>query len=89
MSERADGRQMFVARGGHVLTFPVEGGRTLNIVAMHTSEKWEAKSWLRKVSKEQMMADFDGHCGMVRGILGVCSSCSSLFGALGCGIERC
>ena len=71
LGDRAEGRQMFLAKYGHVLTFPVEGGKTLNIVAMHTAAngRWEHPTWIRKVSNDEMLRDFEEHSGTVRKIL--------------------
>jgi salicylate hydroxylase len=73
LGRRAKERQMFLAKNGHVLTFPIEGGRTLNIVAMHTSAdgKWEHPTWIRKVSKDKMLKDFEKYSATVKNILGV------------------
>jgi hypothetical protein len=51
----------------------VEGGKTLNIDAMHTTAngQWEHPTWIRKASKDEMLRDFEEHPGTVRKILEV------------------
>ena len=73
LGERMEQRQMFLAKHGHVLTYLVEGGKTVNIVAMHASTdgKWQHPTWIQRVSKEEMLKDFEEHSGVVRNILEV------------------
>ena len=49
--------------GGHMLTFPVNQGRTLNIVAFHTSpEPWaEYPRLTRDGTREEVLRDFAGY----------------------------
>lgn len=48
---------------GHVLTFPVDHGETLNIVAFRTStEEWPDTHRLTKSAKrEELLRDFKGY----------------------------
>lgn len=50
---------------GHVLTFPVNHGKTLNIVAFRTTpEEWPDTSRLVKSAKrEELLRDFKGYGG--------------------------
>ncbi|PNS21338.1 hypothetical protein CAC42_1117 [Sphaceloma murrayae] len=56
--EIARNSQMFFAHNGHILTFPVEKGRTMNVVAFGTSQTWEDERWVKEMRKEDMYADF-------------------------------
>ncbi|OWP05831.1 salicylate 1-hydroxylase [Marssonina coronariae] len=52
--------QMYMGRHGHVLTFPIEGGKTMNVVAFQTKMdgKWENKKWVLPMKKEELSNDF-------------------------------
>ncbi|CZT02996.1 hypothetical protein WAI453_012220 [Rhynchosporium graminicola] len=60
--ELARNSQMYLGLNGHVLTFPIEKGKTLNVVAFLTKEdgKWEDERWVLPMKKEDMFEDFDG-----------------------------
>ncbi|KAL9114679.1 MAG: hypothetical protein Q9227_001357 [Pyrenula ochraceoflavens] len=63
---------MYLGYGGHVLTFPIEKGRTMNVVAFASSpkERWEhGDEWVVHTSKEAMYADFEGWGEKVQSIL--------------------
>lgn len=49
-----------MGKGGHVLTFPVNQGQTLNIVAFHTTEKeWPDRVRLTApATREDALRDF-------------------------------
>lgn len=51
-----------MGRGGHVLTFPVNHGQTVNIVAFHTtSDDWKDSSRLTApATREDTLQDFAG-----------------------------
>ncbi|GAQ46664.1 hypothetical protein AtubIFM55763_006010 [Aspergillus tubingensis] len=58
--------------GGHLLTFPIEHGKTMNVVAFRTKENrvWEHGSqWVLPGNKKQMLQDFEGWGPDVRAIL--------------------
>ncbi|KAL1966024.1 hypothetical protein VTN77DRAFT_4964 [Rasamsonia byssochlamydoides] len=59
---------------GHVLTFPIEHGKTMNVVAFRTKKdgKWEHGSqWVLPGNREQMLRDFEGWGTDVQAILGM------------------
>lgn len=63
---------MYVGEGGHMLTFPIEHGKTMNVVAFQTKKdrKWEeGKEWVQTVDRETMLRDFDGWVPTVKNIL--------------------
>ncbi|KAK2626647.1 hypothetical protein QTJ16_003822 [Diplocarpon rosae] len=63
--------QMYLGRHGHVLTFPIEGGKTMNVVAFRTKMdgKWEHEKWVLPMKKEDMSNDFEGWGQNVQQIL--------------------
>lgn len=63
---------MYMGDGGHMLTFPIEHGKTMNVVAFQTKEdrKWEeGKDWVQTVDRETMLRDFEGWVPCVQKIL--------------------
>ncbi|SER73275.1 salicylate hydroxylase [Pseudomonas sp. NFACC02] len=58
--------QMYLAKDGHILTFPVKKGRIINVVAFLSdrstdSPQWPAtEPWVRKTTQAQMLNDFSG-----------------------------
>lgn len=62
----AQNAQMFLVRDSHILIFPIQGGKTVNIVAFTTDRsKWperpdfpKGEAWTQSTSHEAMMADF-------------------------------
>ena len=47
---------------GHVLTVPIENGKTMNVVAFKRKQdgKWEDENWVLPMEKEEMRKDFEG-----------------------------
>ena len=66
-----------VGYNGHVLTFPIDNGNTMNVVAFRTKEdgKWEHDEWVVSASKEEMQADFANWGDDVHAILGLMERC--------------
>lgn len=60
--EIADVPQMFLAKDGHILTFPIGKGELINIVAFQSdranTQLDENTPWTKSVEKKQMMEDF-------------------------------
>ncbi|KAJ4318250.1 hypothetical protein N0V94_004532 [Neodidymelliopsis sp. IMI 364377] len=56
--EVAQNSSMFLGYHGHILTFPVQKGKTMNVVAFNSSKTWDNEKWVVTTSKEQMDADF-------------------------------
>lgn len=54
--------QTYLGRGGHILTYPIENGKTINAVAFGTKEdgKWDETDWVKPVEKSVMHKHFDG-----------------------------
>ncbi|KAI0479967.1 mannitol 1-phosphate dehydrogenase 2 [Xylaria cf. heliscus] len=56
--EKAQNTQMYFGYHGHMLTFPIERGKTMNVVAFTSRESWTTGDWVVRVSKEELLADF-------------------------------
>ena len=58
--ELARNSQMYIGYHGHVLTFPIEKGEIMNVVAFKTKRdgKWEDEKWVLPMQKEDMEGDF-------------------------------
>ncbi|KAI0197466.1 mannitol 1-phosphate dehydrogenase 2 [Astrocystis sublimbata] len=56
--EEARHAQMYFGYHGHILTYPIDLGRIMNVVAFASREKWTKENWVVGVSKEEMLADF-------------------------------
>lgn len=69
--ELARNSQMYLGYHGHVLTFPIEKGETMNVVAFKTKGdgKWEDEKWVLPMKKEDMNADFQDWGDHVKSIL--------------------
>ena len=55
-------RNIWVGPHGHVLIFPVEHGKTINVVAFRTKldGKWESKDWVVPMKDKEMFEDYKG-----------------------------
>lgn len=71
--ELAKNSQMYMGEHGHVLTFPIEKGKTMNVVAFRTKPdgKWEDEKWVLASKKEDMVMDFAGWGDKVTSIISV------------------
>jgi salicylate hydroxylase len=56
----AQNSQVYMGRDGDVVTYPIENGTMLNVVAFqkHKEESWEHERWVVESSKDKMMEDF-------------------------------
>jgi salicylate hydroxylase len=51
----------------HIVTYYVNGGKAVNIVAVNESAGWVAESWIEPSSKEELLAAYSGwHEDMIR-----------------------
>ncbi|KAI1129066.1 mannitol 1-phosphate dehydrogenase 2 [Nemania abortiva] len=57
--EKAMNSQIYFGYHGHILTFPIEKGKTMNVVAFASRDDWTAPNWVVQVSKEELLADFE------------------------------
>lgn len=67
--------QQYLGHHGHVLTFPIEKGKTLNVVAFQSKDgDWEDERWVLPTKKEDMINEFAGFGESVQRILSVRTS---------------
>ncbi|KAL1632269.1 hypothetical protein SLS56_003849 [Neofusicoccum ribis] len=54
--------QLYVGHGGYIITYPVEHGKLINVVASRSSpgSTWSHEAWLLPSTKEGMMAELRG-----------------------------
>ncbi|KAI2617784.1 mannitol 1-phosphate dehydrogenase [Hypoxylon sp. NC1633] len=57
-NEMAHNSQLYLGYHGHLLTFPIEKGKTVNAVAFITFEEWTDPKWVVGTTKEKMLADY-------------------------------
>ncbi|KAF5011077.1 hypothetical protein FDECE_2816 [Fusarium decemcellulare] len=68
--ERARNACMHMGPNGHVLTFPVNHGQKLNIVAFRTtSENWENERMIRSAHRQEALDNFAGYNSTVTKLL--------------------
>ncbi|KAI1288825.1 mannitol 1-phosphate dehydrogenase 2 [Xylaria venustula] len=58
--EKAMNSQIYFGYHGHILTFPIEKGRTMNVVAFASRDSWDTPEWVVRVTKEELLSDFSG-----------------------------
>ncbi|KAJ4384697.1 hypothetical protein N0V86_000298 [Didymella sp. IMI 355093] len=68
--EIAGNSSMFLGYHGHILTFPVQKGKTMNVVAFNSSETWDNEKWVVTTSKKEMEAEFREWGPQVQKIVG-------------------
>ncbi|KAF2772943.1 FAD/NAD(P)-binding domain-containing protein [Teratosphaeria nubilosa] len=66
-----------VGYSGHVLTFPIDHGKTVNAVAFRAKldGRWEDDQWVQQTSKDEMLRDFESWGANVKGILSMMQTC--------------
>lgn len=57
--------QLYLGYDGYMITYPVEHGDLINIVALKTKKdmEWSKERWLIPASKEEMLSDLEGFEG--------------------------
>ncbi|KAF2760820.1 FAD/NAD(P)-binding domain-containing protein [Pseudovirgaria hyperparasitica] len=58
--ELAMNSQNYGGYGGHILTFAIEKGKTMNVVAFSSRDTWDSDQWVVSMTKEDMLKDFEG-----------------------------
>lgn len=60
--ELANNSQLYLGPGGHILSYPIDGGATMNVVAFRddTEDGWKHPVWVLKQRGNEMRADFEG-----------------------------
>ncbi len=74
IGERARVNLMICGYGGHLVTFPIEQGKTFNTVAFtspkNECQKWEhGNEWIVKSTTEDILQDFEGWSDPVKRLL--------------------
>jgi salicylate hydroxylase len=71
--ELANNSQMYLGPHGHILSYPIDGGATMNVVAFHddAEEEWKHQGWVLKQRGEEMRGEFKGWGEPVRNIVQV------------------
>ena len=55
------------------MTYPIDGGETLNLVAMeYGAERWEHEKWIIPADYQKVVKSFEGWGKHAQGILEVC-----------------
>ncbi|KAL1615425.1 hypothetical protein SLS56_011815 [Neofusicoccum ribis] len=67
--ELARNAQMYLGYHGHVLTFPIEHGATMNVVAFASSPSWDNPNWVVPTTKDALFKDFEGWSRHVKDIM--------------------
>ncbi|KAI1081422.1 mannitol 1-phosphate dehydrogenase [Whalleya microplaca] len=67
--EKAENSQMYMGYHGHVLTFPIEKGKTMNVVAFSSRESWTDPNWVVQTSKEDMLHDYNDWSPEIKAII--------------------
>lgn len=65
--------QMYIGKDGHVLTYPIDHGKTMNVVAFQNKEEgiWEHDNWVVKKMGDEMRSDFSNWGTSVLAVLDV------------------
>lgn len=67
--DEAANSSMYFGYHGHMLTFPVQKGKTMNVVAFSSQEKWEDDQWVVHADRQKMYKDFESWGKPVQKIL--------------------
>ncbi|KAF2749694.1 putative salicylate hydroxylase [Sporormia fimetaria CBS 119925] len=68
--ELANNSQMYLGPGGHVLSYPIDGGATMNVVAFRDdAHEWKHPSWVFKQRGNTMRDEFEGWGEPVKNIV--------------------
>ncbi|ROW04976.1 hypothetical protein VPNG_07034 [Cytospora leucostoma] len=58
--ELASNSQMYLGRHGHILTFAIEKGKLMNVVAFNSAPEWTDDRWVVEANREKMIKGFAG-----------------------------
>ncbi|RDW64794.1 hypothetical protein BP6252_10445 [Coleophoma cylindrospora] len=67
--ELAQSNNLFMGPGGHIAFFPVQQGRTMNVVAHHSCPSWDNTDWVIPATREELLAEYEGWGEPVQKIL--------------------
>jgi salicylate hydroxylase len=60
---------------GHVICYPIRGGRFYNMFAGHVTDEWVEESWSAPSSPEELLAAYEGWNPALLGMLGEVRQC--------------
>ncbi|KAI5861324.1 mannitol 1-phosphate dehydrogenase [Durotheca rogersii] len=69
-NEIAANSQIYLGYHGHLLTYPIQKGKTMNVVAFSSCESWTDPQWVVPTSREKMLADYEGWGATVGAVVG-------------------
>lgn len=77
--EFANNSQMYLGPGGHILSYPIDNGETMNIIAFRDDpqDDWKHPTWVVKQRGDAMRAEFEGWGNPVRELVQV--SCQDTY----------
>ncbi|KAF3031499.1 hypothetical protein E8E12_000309 [Didymella heteroderae] len=61
--------QLHLGYHGHLITFPIAGGKIMNVVAFASRSTWEDSKWVVQASREDMLKDFEHWDAKVRTLM--------------------
>lgn len=61
--------QVFMGPGRHLVTYPLRGGKLVNLVAVQERRNWAAEGWNHFDSPDNLRAAFSGFAGQARALL--------------------
>ena len=68
----AGNSQMYLGPEGHILTYPIDHGKVMNVIAFKNQDTdWEHEAWVLKNQGAEMKSDFEGWGKPVQAILNV------------------
>ncbi|TDH67011.1 hypothetical protein CCR75_000052 [Bremia lactucae] len=67
--ELARNSQMYFGYHGHIVTFPIQRGAVMNVVAFASKEEWNDPKWVVSTTKEDLENDFAGFSKQARNII--------------------
>jgi len=69
------GNQSWLGPGGHLVHYPVAGGRLLNFVGWTEHDTWNREDWTDRATIERALAAFEGWHPQVRRIIAAAGTC--------------
>ncbi|KAL7621891.1 hypothetical protein AAE478_007391 [Parahypoxylon ruwenzoriense] len=67
--EIAHHSQLYMGYHGHLLTYPIEKGKIMNVVAFSCCETWTDPQWVVKTTKEKMLSDYSNWGPMINAMV--------------------
>ncbi|KAI1322565.1 mannitol 1-phosphate dehydrogenase 2 [Xylariaceae sp. FL0255] len=67
--ERANNSQIYFGYHSHILTFPIDRGKTMNVVAFASYKTWNSPHWVVQASHDQRNGDFVNYGPAVKALV--------------------